>query len=157
MILSAEPLRRVLEIGTYIGGSLWFFSQLATDDALLVTVDHKPELFQSFSHKEQRIVQVAGDSLAVRDRVVEVLGPEPIDFLFIDGNHQLDGAQRDWEIYGDLVRSGGLVAFHDIVFDHPDCGVPDFWRELRPTVAVSYDIRGESDDGTCGIGIVRMR
>ena len=43
-------------------------------------------------------------------------GPDD-DFLFIDGDHT--GVGRDYEMYRDLVRPGGLIAFHDIVADQP--------------------------------------
>lgn len=37
----------------------------------------------------------------------------PIDFLFIDGDHQDDGIQADCRDWLPKVRSGGVVAFHD--------------------------------------------
>jgi predicted O-methyltransferase YrrM len=49
-----------------------------------------------------------GYSHAVAPRFVE-----PIDFLFIDGDHTLSGAQRDWEDWLPKVRAGGIIAAHD--------------------------------------------
>jgi hypothetical protein len=43
-----------------------------------------------------------------------VLTPEEIDFLFIDGDHSYEGALADLEGWIPKVRSGGLVAGHDI-------------------------------------------
>jgi predicted O-methyltransferase YrrM len=56
-----------------------------------------------------------------------------LDVLFIDGDHSYEGARRDFEDYGRLVRPGGIIAFHDIA-DHPAGAggdVPRLWRELR--------------------------
>lgn len=39
-----------------------------------------------------------------------------IDVLFIDGDHSYEGVKQDWEMYSPLVRSGGLVGFHDIMY-----------------------------------------
>ena len=38
--------------------------------------------------------------------------------LFIDGDHNYAGVKKDYLMYRDLVRSGGLIIFHDIVADH---------------------------------------
>lgn len=39
--------------------------------------------------------------------------PENIDFLFIDGDHSLEGIQKDWELFSKKIRPGGIVALHD--------------------------------------------
>jgi hypothetical protein len=44
----------------------------------------------------------------------------PIDFLFIDGNHDLEHVVADWNSWAPLMRAGGRVAFHD--FDPPHRG-----------------------------------
>lgn len=35
------------------------------------------------------------------------------DLVFIDGDHTFEGAKADWNAYANLVRPGGIVAFHD--------------------------------------------
>jgi len=40
--------------------------------------------------------------------------PGPIDFLFIDGDHQTRSALRDYYYWSHFVRVGGFIAFHDI-------------------------------------------
>lgn len=37
-----------------------------------------------------------------------------IDFLFIDGDHNYSGVKKDFDLYGTMVRRGGIIAFHDI-------------------------------------------
>jgi len=48
------------------------------------------------------------------------LNGEPLDFLFIDGDHTYEGVKRDFEMYSPLVRNGGIIAFHDIVKHPPE-------------------------------------
>jgi predicted O-methyltransferase YrrM len=100
---------------------------------------------------------VAGKSSEVIESVKELLNGELADFLFIDGDHSLQGVSYDWKAYKELVRPGGLVAFHDInaadVFfeswEHG--GVPRFWRELETE---KQEITVGADWG--GIGVVRV-
>lgn len=39
--------------------------------------------------------------------------PGKVDFIFIDGDHSLEGIRRDWETWAPRVRSGGILALHD--------------------------------------------
>ena len=46
---------------------------------------------------------------------------EPIDLLFIDGNHDYEAVLQDYEQWSPLVKPGGTIAFHDVVLgDNPD-------------------------------------
>lgn len=64
---------------------------------------------------------------------------DPIDLLFIDGDHSYDGVRRDWEAFSPFVRPSGVVVFHDTLWDlrpderwsRPDMGVPRLVEELR--------------------------
>lgn len=57
-----------------------------------------------------------------------------IDCLFIDGGHSYEAVTLDWELYHDLVRPNGIVAFHDSVSPF---GVPRVLRELARDYAIS--------------------
>jgi predicted O-methyltransferase YrrM len=39
--------------------------------------------------------------------------PSTIDFIFIDGDHSIDGIKKDWALYADKVQSGGYMLLHD--------------------------------------------
>jgi len=44
---------------------------------------------------------------------------EPIDLLFVDGDHLEAGVRLDWERWHAHVRPGGCVAFHDSRLGRP--------------------------------------
>jgi len=165
-VCELEP-RSVLEIGTAYGGTLFALATAAHPDAHIASLDlpspegYPPErepLYRAFARAGQRLDLVRADShlSATRDRIAALMGGA-LDLLFIDGDHTYEGVRRDWELYGPLVRSGGLVAFHDIVPGSEAIvgGVPRFWAELRETMAVD-EIVDDQEQGGYGIGVVRV-
>jgi cephalosporin hydroxylase len=90
---------------------------------------------------QQHFVNGSSYDLQTVHRVQEILQQRPIDVLFIDGDHRYDGAQADFNLFSPLVRSGGQIAFHDIVPDFKtqfgrDTGrwagdVPKLWQEVK--------------------------
>jgi predicted O-methyltransferase YrrM len=161
--------RRILEIGTAGGGTLFMMSRWVHPQALLISLDlpagmfgggysrWKLPVYRSMVLPGQRIELIRADSHAPQslEQVKAALAGEPLDFLFIDGDHSYAGVKSDFEQYAPLVRSGGLIAFHDIV-DHPDYNaggdVPRFWRELARTRDVREFI--ENPNGGYGIGLL---
>ncbi len=168
--LRRRPPRTVLEIGTAWGGTLFLLTRAADDHALLVTLDRGGGVFgrlspqailcRSFARGGQRIVPlVSVDSHDPRTlgRVRRALRGREVDFLFIDGDHSYEGVALDFEMYGPLVRSGGLVAFHDIVPGLPQHvgGVPEFWRSLRDG-RQTEEIVESWEQGGYGIGLLHV-
>lgn len=45
-----------------------------------------------------------------------------IDFLFIDGDHSIEGCNYDFEKYGPKLKKGGYLAFHDYYPNRADLG-----------------------------------
>lgn len=166
---SAGP-RRILEIGTANGGSLFLWAQVAAADAHLISLDlpggsfgdgyarWKRPLYRSFAREGQKITLLQDDSHLERslDAVRDKLDGEPLDFLFIDGDHTYDGVRRDFEMYAPLVRPGGLVAFHDIASHaDPTCQVDRFWNELKQHHACT-EFLADPPAGWAGLGLVQM-
>ena len=44
--------------------------------------------------------------------------PEILDFVYIDGDHSYEGVKKDFKIWYNKVRTGGIVGGHD--YNHPD-------------------------------------
>ena len=50
---------------------------------------------------------------------------DTIDLLFIDGAHEFEAVFQDYEQWSPLLRPGGMIAFHDVVFgENPDPAGP---------------------------------
>lgn len=158
LVLLYDPPQRVLEIGTASGGSFWFWKQLATEDAELMTIDvthhdvHEDCRYQRGRQAERWLL---GDSRDLESRrAAAEFFTGPIDFLFIDGNHSLPAVRSDFSLYAGLVRPGGWIAFHDIATDGE--GVPDFWRDhVKSVYPENVEFNLETKD--MGIGMVRWR
>jgi predicted O-methyltransferase YrrM len=161
-VRAVQP-RRVLEIGTDNGGTLYLLSWASAPDARVLSVDIRDygrlrrQLYRSFGRRQQHVEVMRADSQleTTRDAVRRHFGGASIDLLFIDGDHAYASVRRDFELYVPLVRAGGLVALHDIV-DGPDNtvgGVPRFWREIRSTLSDPVEIVQSRDQGGYGIGV----
>jgi predicted O-methyltransferase YrrM len=167
-LVAALRPRRLLEIGTATGGTLYLLARAAGPDARFATIDleqrYDPEVLRSFAHDRQQIELIVGSSADERTiaRVRSVF-PDGLDLLFIDGDHSYDGIRQDFERYAPLVRPNGVVVFHDIVDDNITRfgiatgsradGVPRFWRELRSTYVSQECVAVEGQDGF-GIGVI---
>jgi predicted O-methyltransferase YrrM len=162
--------RRVCEIGTSAGGTLYLLTRVSAPDALIVSIDltiapHTQSLRARLARPGQRLVSIAGDSHneATASRLRELLGHELLDVLFIDGDHSYDGVRADFELYSPLVRSGGIVLLHDVNEDYrtsrgletPSISgeVPRFWHELKGRHQTEELVAEPGQDGY-GIGLV---
>ena len=163
--------RRVLEIGSAAGGTLFLWTRAATADATVVSVslpdgaDGSPaearavRRLAALGRRRQRVhlLRDSSHSSGARRKLVELLDGRPLDFLFMDGDHSYDGVARDFSEYVPLVRPGGLVALHDI---HPHSRgwggeVPRFWGEIRERHVTREFLASPAEDGF-GIGLIRV-
>ncbi len=166
-LLEARQPQTVLEVGTSKGGTLYLFSQVADPAARLVTVDleHRmPALLESFARGEQSVELIQADSTAPETVArIRALFPDGVDFMFLDGDHSYEGIRKDFELYRELARPGGLIAFHDIVPDNHTRfgvrtggfagGVHQLWQELRDRYRHQEFVAHPEQDGR-GIGVL---
>lgn len=136
-----------VEIGTYCGKSTVMLGAAAqAGGGLLYTVDHhhgSEEHQAGWEYHDATMVDpVTGlfdtlpvlrhtlDGAGLDDHVVAIVGKSavvargwqtPVRFLFIDGGHTEEAAQRDYEGWARWVVSGGALVIHD-VFPNPDDG-----------------------------------
>jgi predicted O-methyltransferase YrrM len=172
LLLKEIQPRALLEIGTSRGGTLFLLARIAAPDAVLISVDlpttdagrfgggdyaPRRRLYESFAIDQQRIRFLAADSHAAKTiaEVKRLLGEHKLDVLFVDGDHTTDGVRRDVELYGPLVREGGVIALHDIVEGPEDFvgGVPAFWQTLKDEDAL--ELVEDPAQGGFGIGVLR--
>lgn len=152
----ARPLR-IIETGTWAGGSAWAFSRL-TSVKHIITIDPAPqpgalELLASLPVRTT-LFQVDSTTAAAQEYTRMALEGAMADVLFIDGGHEYRTARHDFEAYSPMVRPGGLIVLHDTQ-GHPASDlvqVPQLWAELRTTHQTTelVDIPG----GPGGTGII---
>ncbi len=163
--------RRVLEVGTARGGTLYLWTQAATDDATIVSVDLPggrfgggyPEcrtpLYEAFARSQQNLHLLRADSHAPQtlEQVRQIFADQPVDLLFIDANHTYKGVKTDFIQYSPLVRSCGLIAFHDIrPSPDPDTQVERLWTQLRSRYDVEEFVYPDDIGRKLGIGLLRV-
>jgi predicted O-methyltransferase YrrM len=136
-----------VEIGTYCGKSTVMLGAAAQQTGgVLYTVDHhhgSEEHQPGWEYHDTSMVDpVTGlfdtlptlrhtlDAAGLDDNVVAVVGKSvvvarswrtPLQFLFIDGGHTEEAAQRDYAGWSKWVAIGGGLVIHD-VFPNPDEG-----------------------------------
>lgn len=142
---------RIIEIGSFDGGTTQAFLRLSE---MVVSVDRK--------HKSiiPEALQIQGDSQSneVFSKVIDHIHPREADLLFIDGDHSAVGCMRDFEIYSQFVKSGGLVVFHDIndnnEHSRQGCFVSKTWNHLKNIYKYVEFINDKNSWG--GIGVLWM-
>ena len=92
----------------------------------------------------------------LEDTVIGVVGPSttvaahwstPAGFCFIDGGHAEDVAQADYAAWARVVRSGGLLAIHD-VFENPADGGQAPFHVWQRAVADGFTPRADLGRGS---------
>jgi predicted O-methyltransferase YrrM len=73
--------------------------------------------------------------------------PEPIDILFVDGDHSEEGVRADFEHWAPHLGPGGHLLFHDAV-DAPDFVSPSAPGPARIADAVGGDFERQSGAGS---------
>ena len=160
-------IRRGLEIGVSSGGSLACWQVLLEPDGILIGIDFNVcdpvygwigvmEQAKKRFENDSRIHLLTADSRKEEtvEKVKELLGGKLLDFLYIDGEHSIEVATSDYDLYSPLVKENGIIAFHDATKNsnvrkatENTCKVFD----LRESKKVKYICQFDSRKGHCGI------
>lgn len=155
--------RRVLEIGSYHGGSLYHWLRNAPPGAHVVSVDtytaaDNRDQYPEWIPEGVELTVIQGDS-ADPAIVAAVARLGPYDWIFIDAGHLLPEVTADWENYRPLTADGGIVAFHDILPPneyHPEIQVAPLWDEIKAEYPRTGEIVQNRYAPWGGIGVVRL-
>ncbi|MBM3400839.1 MAG: class I SAM-dependent methyltransferase [Bacteroidetes bacterium] len=169
-LIKSENPKVVLEIGTDKGGTLYLWCQAAAEDATIVSIDlssrrryspRRRDLYAKFVksvHQKLHFLPFSSHEQSTVDKACALFGNKKIDYLFIDGDHTYEGVKQDYIMFSPLVKTGGLIAFHDIKTVRPDCGVREVWEEVtKDMVKENYWEYAENDYGPLGAGIGVIR
>lgn len=137
---------KILEIGTFFGGTLWFWLHANNDQLREVACidlpvppgdERYPLMMQSRAKwdmwaksKNVKLYDIVGNSTG--SHALNLAGSlffeKDVDMLFIDGDHTYQGVKADYENYCNLVKPGGMIVFHDCF------GIEEvnrFWNEIK--------------------------
>jgi predicted O-methyltransferase YrrM len=129
----------IVEIGTFRGYSGAYFLQALEDQnkGILYTVDVLS--YNKFSEEElEENHQIAMENLrSVGSRFISVIrspkearwNTDPIDLLYIDGDHSYEACLRDLEIYELWVRKYGIILIHDYHGIRVKKAVTDYFKD----------------------------
>ena len=155
---------RVLEIGTYHGGTLYHWLQNATEGTTVVSVDNyavgvdNRSLYQDWIPNGVSLITIKGAS--EEPQTVEAIRKAirgKYDWVFIDGGHFYEEVKADWENYRPMVKKGGVVVFHDILPPSevwPDIEVNRLWKEIKAEGYETQEIIHDRRAAWGGIGLV---
>jgi cephalosporin hydroxylase len=148
----------VVEIGSDAGGTLWAWQQIGA--RRVIGVDQPKQAFSTGKDLDAHGSEVVyGDSHdpETLHRLEKLLDGDPVDMLFIDGDHSYDGVLADWTMYHPLIRPGGIVAFHDVLHHpgHPFVEVGEVYRMVSRGYEHS-EIIDEFDRAWGGIGYLKI-
>jgi predicted O-methyltransferase YrrM len=134
----------VVEIGRYRGGSTLLLAAALDGKGIVHSYDIDTRQGRDGNGLDRELV-AALERFGLRERVElhvadsrTVRPPsEPIDVLFVDGDHSEEGVRADFEHWSPRVRVGGHVLFHDAVatadFTSPaDAGPARVAAEMTP-------------------------
>jgi predicted O-methyltransferase YrrM len=115
----ATGRRKLVEIGVWHGVTTARLRAVMHPDGELSAVDpYHPgrlglNLHERIAHRE--VARVHGGRVRwLRMTSVDAArNHEPVDFVFIDGDHSESGLLADWHAWSGLVKPGGIVALHD--------------------------------------------
>lgn len=128
---SVEP-RRILEIGTWYGGTLWHWLQMAERVVAIDNLMLDPDSWHAWAAETGCELHVLAGSSHDPAHVAEAERLGPYDLVFVDGDHTYDSVVRDWDNYVGMVAEGGMIVFHDIN-PRPGYGVSEVWDVIRST------------------------
>ena len=170
-LATERKVRRVLEIGTAQGGTTFLLARGIPTTDWILTVDllprHKHVLsFLSGASCIFHALRGSSREDSTFTRIASLVGKEPVDLLFIDGDHSYEGVRDDYNRYSPLVKAGGLIVFHDIASisqsntGQPNTGqrwvggVPIFWQEVKTLGVRSWEFVEDWNQQGFGIGVI---
>lgn len=159
-LFRARKPKKILEVGSGYGGTLYYWLQNAPAAAHIVAVDSysKNEWYGPEKDNRSKYPGWIPDGSGITLEIVEgnSQDPEvlqtaedsgPYDWIFIDAGHKEWETLADWHNYSPMVAPGGVVVMHDIISLYYDeqtgeglCEVPKAWAQIRALGYVTQEL-----------------
>ena len=149
-----------VEIGTFMGVTASHLAKALPKEGILYCVDPYPRggSIQAVAHRHikrfgvwDRVRMLHSDSQKAMTSL-----PPHVDFFFVDGDHSYEGLQADWKVVKQLLRPGGIAAFHDTARS-PDAVIhsEEAIRFFEDTIALDTDF--EMIEQILSLSVIRRK
>ena len=89
------------------------------------------------NHLEEYLVPLQNYPHEILRQWNELTENKEIDFIFIDGSHQYLDVLKDFELSFSLVKDGGWIAFHDVIYTWP--GPERVWHDIAKLSLINHE------------------
>ena len=117
----ASGAKTAIEIGVYEGVNTVVISQVLDKTGKTYGIDpfFRGRLGICY-HKLIARLHLKRNGVLQKAQLIEKLSYEAVDevpgladFIFVDGDHSYEGIQKDWKVFPDKLKKGGIMALHD--------------------------------------------
>lgn len=123
----------IVEIGTGKGGTAALMAAKAVFHGGLKVItmspDLKPEIEIELKGLDEVITYYNVKSEPFYEEFRKIVGDDKVWFLYVDGEHTEQGANRDLNLYYPHVAKGGYILCHDMTMERVKRGVESFMNE----------------------------
>lgn len=138
MVARALDPTLIVELGTGLNGGSTVHLAFGAPNAKVIGVDlHPPNSLPC-----PNVELWSNDTRLISQKVAD-LGI-PIDLLFIDSTHESEHARLEFDLYGPLLRPGGVILMDDVNM----AGMREFWSSVPEPKLYHSELHS-----TCGFGI----
>jgi predicted O-methyltransferase YrrM len=148
-IIQKISAKRIFEFGTYKGVSTTQLALNLPDDGMVYTLD-LPEDHPAYTlaipkAEERQIAAETGKGILIPQELLNKVTflrsdsatfdttpyLDSMDLVFVDGAHSYDYVKNDTEKGWEMLRPGGIIAWHDCTPSHPE--VVRYLKSYTPT------------------------
>lgn len=158
----AQGRKRLVEIGVWHGVTTARLREVMDPDGVLSAIDPFPAGRLGINMQERIARREVGKVPRGRVRWLKTTGDhaarghEPVEFVFIDGDHTEDGLLADWHAWAGLVRASGIIAIHDS-HSTPDRPIEDAGSVKVTNEVILHDGRFELVEVVDSLTVMRRR
>ncbi len=116
-----------VEIGSYLGASSCYISKgimrsgcIANlhcidtwDNSAMSHVHITNDIFKEFKHNVEEFKHIIKPIVSDSVEAASKFEDDSVSILFLDGDHSIEGVQRDWDAWKPKLMANALVMFHD--------------------------------------------
>ena len=153
LLQQLEP-QVIVEIGIDKGHSMATWKEAFSPEILIGINENMDHFDYKANHFADDVIVADSHLPSTYNELAKRLAGEQIDFLFIDGDHTYNGVRQDYEMYAQLVRPGGVIAFHDtmrVPGQFEGVEVMQLFQELR---MVNYSLEFWGGGTSPGTGVI---